>query len=125
MYSGAFHGVVVAPSDASLKKDIAPAARSALEDIDALKVVDLTWKVGDKPDTGFLAQQTCDVDLAFYYKGANTIGNIAQYLLIIALIISVQELGDKVRTLESRLSHEQSSLFPSKYIRVLCHAGVT
>ena len=48
VYSDAFHGVDVAPFDASLKPDIVPAARRGLADIDDLRqVVDLTWKADD------------------------------------------------------------------------------
>ena len=100
VYSDAFHGIVVAPSDASLKKDIVPAARSGLKDIDALKVVDFTWKANGKSDTGLIAQQAREVNPAFYHESAEMLGNIAQYPLIIALIKSVQELSERIKVLE-------------------------
>ena len=101
VYANSFYGANYLPSDASLKKDVVPAVRSGLGDIEALKVVDFTWKADNKPDTGLIAQQARSVNPAFCFE-SDGIANIAQYPLIIALIKSVQELSEKVRVLESR-----------------------
>ena len=42
VYANNFYGANYLPSDASLKKDVVPAARSGLADIDALQVVYFT-----------------------------------------------------------------------------------
>jgi len=104
VYSDAFHGIVVAPSDASLKKDIVPAARRGLADIEALQVVDFTWKADGKLDTGLIAQQAREVNPVFYQESAG-IGNIAQYPLIIALVKFVQELSERIKVLENAAVH--------------------
>ncbi len=51
VYANSFYGANYLPSDASLKKDVVPAARSGLGDIEALKVVDFMWKADNKPFT--------------------------------------------------------------------------
>jgi hypothetical protein len=99
IYANSFYGANYLQSDASLKKDIVPAARRGLADIEALQVVDFTWKADGKSDTGLIAQQAREVNPAFYHESAG-IGNIAQYPLIIALLKSVQELSEKIKVLE-------------------------
>ena len=100
VYANSFYGANYLQSDASLKKDIVPAARHGLADIEALQVVDFTWKADGKSDTGLIAQQARDVNPAFYNESAG-IGIIAQYPLIIALIKSVQVLSERIRVLEN------------------------
>ena len=51
VYANNFFGANYLLSDASLKKDVVPATKSGLDDIEALKVVDFTWKADNKPDT--------------------------------------------------------------------------
>ena len=102
VYANSFYGANYLQSDASLKKDIVPAVRSGLEDIDALQVVDFTWKATGKPDTGLLAQQARDVNPS-YFGESDGIAHIAQYPLIVSLIRAVQELSEKIKILESRL----------------------
>jgi hypothetical protein len=77
VYSDVFHTVLIPPRHDSLKKDIVPSARSGLDDIDALEVVDFAWKVSDKPDNGLIAQQARDVNSLFCHKGADGIDEIA------------------------------------------------
>jgi hypothetical protein len=104
VYANNFYGANYLPSDASLKKDVVPAARSGLADIEALQVVDFTWKADGKSDTGLIAQQAREVNPVFYHESAG-IGNIAQYPLIIALVKSVQELSERIKVLENAAVH--------------------
>ncbi len=100
VYANNFYGANYLPIDASLKKGVVPAARSGLGDIEALKIVDFTWKADNKPDTGLIAQQARDINPAYCceYDG---LAHIAQYPIIVSLIQVVQELSAKVRALES------------------------
>ncbi len=89
VYSYAFHEIVVAPSDDSLKKGIVPTARGGLKDVDALQVMDFAWKADGRSDTGLIAQQVREVNPAFYHESADMIGHVAQHPLIKALEKSV------------------------------------
>ncbi len=89
VYANSFCGANYLPSDTSLKKDVVPATRSGLDDIEALKVVDFTRKSDSKPDTGSIAQQARSVNPAFCFE-SDGLAHIAQYPLIISLIHAVQ-----------------------------------
>ena len=99
--ANSFIGNIVAPSDASLKKDITPTIRSGLADIESLQVVDFNWKVDGKSDTGLIAQQAREVNPAFYHESAG-IGHVAQYPLSTSLVKAAQELSEKVKKLEGK-----------------------
>ncbi len=84
MYANIFYGANYLPSDASLKKDVVPAIRSGLGDIETLKVVDFTWKADNKPDTGLIPQQARSVNPAYCCE-SDGLAHIAQYPLIVSL----------------------------------------
>ncbi len=113
VYANAFVGIVVTPYDASLKTDIVQAARSGLEDIDALPVVDFTWKADAKHDTDLIAQQAREVNPALYHEGVDMIGHIAQYPLLVALVKYVQELSERIQVLEGRRGCSNVPMFHS------------
>ncbi len=64
--------------------------------------MDFTWKAAVKPDTGLIAQQAREVNSSFYHEGADMVGHIAQYKLIIVLVKSFQELRERIHVLEAR-----------------------
>ncbi len=92
VYANNFYGANYLPSDASLKKDVAPAVRSGLADIHVLQVVDFTWKADNKEDKGLIAQQARSVNHAYCCESEG-LAHIAQYPLIISLIQAIQELS--------------------------------
>jgi hypothetical protein len=103
VYANNFYGANYLPSDASLKKDVIPAAWSGLGDIEALKAVDFTWKADNKPDTGLISQHARDINPAYWCE-SDGLAHVAQYPIIVYLIQVVNELSAKVRALESRVA---------------------
>ena len=93
-----FVGSIVAPSDETLKESIVSTTRSGLSDIDALRVVDYTWKSTGKRDTGLIAQEAKEVNPNFVVE-IDGLYHVAQYPLIVSLIKAVQELSAEVKLL--------------------------
>ena len=87
------------------KKIYILAAHSGLEHIESHQVIDFTWKADGKSDTGLIAPQARQVNLAFYRESVDMIGDIAQYPHIISLIKSVQELSERLNVFENAAVH--------------------
>ena len=75
--------------------------RSGLHDIDALRVIDFTWKSNEKRDRGLIAQEARDANPDFVVENEGLL-HVSSYPIILSLIKAVQELSEKVRVLESR-----------------------
>ncbi len=85
----------------TLKKDAITNNKSGLDDIEALRVVDFTWKSNEKRDRGLIAQEAREVSPDFVVENEGLL-HVASYPLILSLIKSIQELSERVRSLEGR-----------------------
>jgi hypothetical protein len=101
VHSNFFYGFLVGVSDLTLKKDVITNNKSGLDDIEALRVVDFTWKSNEKRDRGLIAQEAREVNPDFVVENEGLL-HVASYPLILSLIKSVQELSERVRILEGR-----------------------
>jgi hypothetical protein len=99
VHSNFFYGFLVGLSDLTLKKDVITNTRKGLDDIEALRVVDFTWKSNDKRDRGLIAQEAREVNPDFVVENESLL-HVASYPIILSLIKAVQELSEKVKILE-------------------------